>query len=506
MLIICPKCKKRHELQKSNQNITISCDCGETLTVLPWLSYREVISEQMEMKCPLCNRSYDLTAFRDKTEIACSCGNLFIAQYADSKDGGIGRRKTDQEFYLRQMELHGLIDTSRLIHSSIHDLDMLLRLIVRVTMEMLGVEGISVVLYDEEEDNLIFYAVTGEKSAELTSFRLVEGEGIAGNCIANKSAILVNNVQNDARFSQRADNVTGFTTRSILCIPLIVDNECIGAIEAVNKEAEEGFGKYDMLLAEAVASQIAVAIHNVRLHEEAIKTERLAAMGQAVTSVAHCVKNMLTGLNGGLYMIQHDLKKLEEDSVNKGFEMMKRNIKRITDLVQDMLAYSKDRKPEYELVEINELADSVVELMQTKAKECNVALSFTPDTSLGEVNADQKGIYRSILNLVSNAIDASQDNENTAVVVKTGSNDSGELIIDVVDQGCGMDEETIQSIFQPFYSSKGSRGTGLGLSTTKKIVEEHGGRIQVTSHMGEGSTFSIILPMGKKNSVATSHD
>lgn len=77
MLIICPKCKKRHELQKSNQNITISCDCGETLTVLPWLSYREVISEQMEMKCPLCNRSYDLTAFRDKTEIACSCGNLF---------------------------------------------------------------------------------------------------------------------------------------------------------------------------------------------------------------------------------------------------------------------------------------------------------------------------------------------------------------------------------------------------------------------------------------------
>ncbi|MCK4925288.1 MAG: hypothetical protein KAS61_09950, partial [Spirochaetes bacterium] len=68
------------------------------------------------MKCPLCNRSYDLTAFRDKTEIACSCGNLFIAQYADSKDVGIGRRKTDQEFYLRQMELHGLIDTSRLIH------------------------------------------------------------------------------------------------------------------------------------------------------------------------------------------------------------------------------------------------------------------------------------------------------------------------------------------------------------------------------------------------------
>lgn len=497
MLVICPQCKNRHEIRKANQTVNIPCNCGQNLTVLPWLSYRQIISEQMQMNCPLCNRSYDLRAYRANTEIACNCGNLLVVQYADSKKERIGRRKTDHDSHLRQIELHGLIDTSRLIHSAIQDLNMLLRLIVRVTTEMLGVEGISVVLYDEKEDNLVFYAVTGEKSSELTSFRLAKGEGIAGSCIVNKSAILVNNVQNDVRFSQRADKKTGFTTRSILCVPLIVDNECIGAIEAVNKNLEEGFGKYDMLLAEAVASQIAVAIQNVRLHEEAIKSERLAAIGQAVTSVAHCVKNMLTGLNGGLYIIQNDLKKLKQGSSNKGFEMLERNMKRMTDLVQDMLTYSKDREPEYESVGINELAGSVVELMQTKAKECNVALSFTPDTSLGEVTADQKGVYRSILNLVSNAIDASQDKENTAVVVKTGSNDSGELIIDVVDQGCGMDEETIQSIFQPFYSSKGSRGTGLGLSTTKKIVEEHGGRIQVTSSMGEGSTFSIILPMGK---------
>ena len=502
MLVICPHCNNRYQIQKSHQTVNIPCNCGENLTVLPWLSYRQIMSDQIQMNCPLCDRNYDLRMYRADTEIACNCGNLLVVQYADSKRDQIGRRKTDHDSHLRQKELHGLIDTSRLIHSAIQDLTALLRLIVRVTTEMLEVEGISVVLYDAKEDNLVFYAVTGEKSSELNSFRLAKGEGIAGSCIADKSAILVNDVQNDARFSQRADKKTGFSTRSILCVPLIVDDECIGAIEAVNKNIEEGFGKYDMLLAEAVASQIAVAIQNVRLHEEAIKSERLAAIGQAVTSVAHCVKNMLMALNGGFYIIQQDLKKLKRDSANKGFEILERNMNRLTDLVQDMLTYSKDREPEYELAEINDLVDSVVELMQTKAKEHSIALSFIPEKTLGEITIDPKGIYRSVLNLVSNAIDASRDKENATVTVRTGINDAKEVIIDVVDQGCGMDEKTIQSIFQPFYSSKGSKGTGLGLSVTKKIVEEHGGRIYVASSIGKGSTFSIFIPPREVKKIA----
>ena len=503
MLVICPQCSKRYQIEKSNETVNIPCNCGNTLTVLPWLSYRQIMSEQKEVDCPLCNRSYDLRIYRPNTEIACDCGNLLVVQHDDLKQEQIGRRKNDHEYHLRQMELHGLIDTSRLIHSAIQDLNMLLRLIVRVTTEMLGVEGISVVLYDEKQEGLVFYAVTGEKSSELTSFRLNKGEGIAGSCIESKSVILVNDVNKDTRFSQRADKKTGFITRSILCAPLIVDNECIGAIEAVNKKIEEGFGEYDILLAEAVASQIAVAIQNVQLHEEALKSERLAAIGQAVTGVAHCVKNMLTGLTGGMYLIQHDMEMMKKESSNKGYEMLERNMKRLTELVQDMLTYSKDREPEYELVGINDLIVSVVELMQAKANEHSVALSFKPDKSIREITIEPKGIYRSVLNLVSNAIDASKDKKNAMVKVKTSSNDSGEVIIDVVDEGCGMDEETIQSIFQPFYSKKGSKGTGLGLSITKKIIEEHGGRIKVTSSLDEGSTFSIALSPKETNKVAS---
>jgi K+-sensing histidine kinase KdpD len=497
MLVICPQCNNRYEIQKSNQTITIPCDCGENLTVLPWLSYRQVMSEQKRMNCPLCSREYNLSLYRTNTEIACNCGNLLVVQYTDSERDQTGRRKTDHDSHLRQKELHGLIDTSRLIHSAIQDLNALLKLIVRVTTEMLGVEGISVVLYDAQEDNLVFNAVTGEKSSELSSFRLNKGEGIAGSCIANRSTIIVNDVQNDARFSQRADRKTGFSTRSILCVPLVVENECIGAIEAVNKKNKEGFGNYDVLLAEAVASQIAVAVHNVRLHEEALKSERLAAIGEAITSVAHCVKNMLMALNGGFYIIQQDLKKSGQDSTNKGFEILQRNMNRLTDLVQDMLTYSKDREPEYEKTDINNLVESVVELVRAKAGDHGVALSFKPAKGIGEITIDPKGIYRSVLNILSNAIDASQEKDNATVTVETKTNDAKEVVIEIEDQGCGMDEDTMQSIFQPFYSCKGSKGTGLGLSVTKKIIEEHGGRISVSSKIGKGSVFALFIPQKK---------
>jgi signal transduction histidine kinase len=252
-----------------------------------------------------------------------------------------------------------------------------------------------------------------------------------------------------------------------------------------------------VLLAEAVASQIAVAVHNVRLHEEALKSERLAAIGEAITSVAHCVKNMLMALNGGFYIIQQDLKKLEQDSTNKGFDILQRNMNRLTDLVQDMLTYSKDREPEYESTDINNLVESVVELMRAKAREHGVALSFKPAKKLGDITIDPKGIYRSILNIVSNAIDASQEKDDATVSVETSMNDKKEVVIDIADQGCGMDDDILQSIFQPFFSCKGSKGTGLGLSVTKKIIEEHGGRINVSSKVGEGSVFSVFIPHRK---------
>jgi signal transduction histidine kinase len=247
--------------------------------------------------------------------------------------------------------------------------------------------------------------------------------------------------------------------------------------------------------------KIAVAIQNVQLAQKALQAERRAAIGEAVSGVAHCVKNMLNGLHGGLYVARSDMKRAPGDVSSTGFEMLERNLGRLTDLVRDMLSCSKERKPEYEQADINTVVDSVVELMRQKAGENELELVFKPDNSLGEVSIDPKGIYRCLLNLVSNALDACKDRKGAEVNVSTVNGRQEEVAIKVADQGCGMDEATLNSIFNPFFSGKGSAGTGLGLTVTQKIVEEHNGRIEVDSEIGKGTTFIVYLPKQKKKTV-----
>lgn len=392
---------------------------------------------------------------------------------------------------LQAPELRGLVKVSRLIHSE-RDLDKLLLTITQVAVGTLQAEGATVVLRDPD-GGLVFHSTTGLKSKQLKHFRMEEGEGVAGNCIETRSPIVVNATQNDPRFSERADALSGFSTRSILCVPLVVEDRCIGALEAVNKYGDSDFTERDVSVAEAVASQVAVAVHNVQLTERAVKAAKLAAIGEAVAGIAHCMKNMLNGLQGSSYMIKRDLKKINGDGPHKGVEMLERSLGRLRDLVQDMLTYAKDRQPEYEEANVNEVVESVVELMHVKAQEQNSAIRFEPDKELSAAEIDPKGVYRCVLNLVSNALDACEETGG-GVTVRTSRNDPELLAIEVVDEGCGMDEETLRGMFRPFYSSKGSKGTGLGLSVTRKIISEHGGRIEVESKEGSGSTVRIQLP------------
>jgi signal transduction histidine kinase len=240
--------------------------------------------------------------------------------------------------------------------------------------------------------------------------------------------------------------------------------------------------------------------HNLRLEDEKaqlmeamLKAERMAAIGQAITGVAHCVKNMLNGLQGGLFIAKQEAGRPGGAEAGRGLSMLEQNLGRLQDLVMDMLTYSKDREPEYEQTDLNDVISSVVDLMGVKAHERHVELRFHRCGDLGPVEVDPKAIYRCVLNLVSNALDAS-DREGSRVDVTIRS-EPPHAILEVADQGCGMDAATLKAIGRPFFSTKGSRGTGLGLSVTQKTVREHGGRLEVASVVGEGSTFRIYLPV-----------
>jgi PAS domain S-box-containing protein len=235
-----------------------------------------------------------------------------------------------------------------------------------------------------------------------------------------------------------------------------------------------------------------------RLEQELVKSERLAAIGQTVAGLAHGIKNILHGLKGGSYLVDIGISKEDSVKLKKGWDMIKRNVGRTSNLVMDLLSYAKEREPQYENCQPNEIAEDVCGLVQDKAQENSVEIKKEFDNSIGAVSMDPNTLHEVLLNLMSNAVDACLFDENMdkqwRVSLTTAKEEGNRIKFDVTDNGAGMDEEVKQKLFTSFFSTKGHRGTGLGLMVTRKLIEEHQGKIEVESEPGKGTTFSFYLP------------
>jgi len=235
-----------------------------------------------------------------------------------------------------------------------------------------------------------------------------------------------------------------------------------------------------------------------RLEQELVKSERLAAIGQTVAGLAHGIKNILHGLKGGSYLVDIGISRDDSDKLKKGWEMIKRNVGRTSNLVMDLLSYAKEREPQFEDCDPNQIAEDVIGLVQDKAIENSVEIIKEFDNTIGEVSMDPNTIHEVLLNLMSNAVDACLFDEITdkkwQVRLATSREKGNRVKFEVSDNGAGMDEEVLKKLFTSFFSTKGHRGTGLGLMVTRKLIEEHNGDIQVDSQPGKGTTFSFYLP------------
>jgi PAS domain S-box-containing protein len=235
-----------------------------------------------------------------------------------------------------------------------------------------------------------------------------------------------------------------------------------------------------------------------RLERELLKSERLAAIGQTVAGLAHGIKNILHGLKGGSYLVDIGITKNESEKLKKGWDMIKRNIGRTSSLVMDLLSYSKEREPEFEACRPNQIADDVCALVEDKARDNDVKLVKDFDDSIGEVFMDPNSVHEVLLNVMSNAVDACLFDEDTSknfrVVLKTIHEKDNVIQFEISDNGLGMDDAVVKKLFTSFFSTKGHRGTGLGLMVTRKLIAEHNGSIDVNSKPGEGTTFIVRMP------------
>lgn len=229
------------------------------------------------------------------------------------------------------------------------------------------------------------------------------------------------------------------------------------------------------------------------LEHEKLEAERLAAVGQTVAGLAHGIKNILMGLEGGMYVFRSGMEKGDNNRLLKGWQMLDENIGRISSFVKEFLEFARGRTPEVTLIDPNQVAEEVFDLFEEKARMAGIRLEKTLQPEIPYVPMDAQAIHTCLANLVSNALDACEisDKPNREVAIATRDRD-GTLVFEVTDDGAGMDYEVKKRVFTNFFSTKGSReGTGLGLLTTRKIVQEHGGKVSFESWPGKGSTFRL---------------
>ena len=325
---------------------------------------------------------------------------------------------------------------------------------------------------------------------------LIKGEGVLlGGGSGHKHA---------ASGFKAGDSVMQLSIRSAVCSPIRFRDRTFGAIYIDSSLANYSFTAEQLALLNAVGQHTGLALANSELYAQKLHAERLAAMGETVASLSHSVKNILQGLRGGADVVEMGLKKDDLKVARGGWGILKRNLDRIMGLTMNMLAYSRPRTLEVELVKVGPLLEDCASLLKDRCTAKGVTLLIDVDADLPPIPMDSGQMHQALMNLMTNAVEAVAPQVGNVTVraqfFPAGGRSKlisplGEAHISVIDNGPGIAPEMSGRIFEPFFTTKGLRGTGLGLAVTKRVAELHHGRVELKSSPNRGTTFTFILPV-----------
>lgn len=326
-------------------------------------------------------------------------------------------------------------------------------------------------------------------SQTIIQYVMEKGEGV-----------LSSNAMTDQRFS-KGKSVHNLGIRSALCAPIRArrldgqdGDEIIGVIYIDSSVRNYTYSPDQLRLLTAIGLQAGLAIQNAKLYRQGLQAERLAAIGETTAALSHSIKNILQALHGGADVVEMGFRANNMNQSQKGWRIVDRNLKKIYGLTTNLLAYSRPREPKLEMVQLKGIVDDCRELVAGQANEKGVMVVSDVDPDMPPLALDGDGIHQVIVNLLSNALDAVEERKGLVRVLARYEPDNKQAVVEVIDNGSGIPSTMMNHMFQLFHSTKGNRGTGLGLAVAKKIVEEHEGSISVKSKEGEGTTFTVRLP------------
>lgn len=414
-----------------------------------------------------------------------------VLRYVDTIDAVI------EPWVESSVKLVDLMKAMAKINSTLN-LAEVLALIMDAVKRVMEVEASSLIMLDKDTGELIISIPNGPVKTALSNFRLPPGKGIAGWVATHGVPLMVPDVSVDARFYEGVDKISGFKTKSILCVPMrSTTGEIIGVIEAINRRGNLPFNTQDLSLLLEFADQAAIAIENARLYEQSlrelseaketlVRQDRLAILGKMTGSLCHELRNSIATIRGAVYLLKLVLTVTDEET-KQYLSILDNSINIAEKIIKGPLDFTKVQLLERQESKISELVEKALANL-TVPDAVKIEQDIPP--KLPQVFVDATHLVQVFTNIIANAIDAMP--EGGALIIRA-EGEAQSVCVSFTDTGCGISAKNLPKIFEPLFTTK-THGTGFGLAVVRDLLEANDGAVQVESEVGGGTTFTVTLP------------
>ncbi|MBM4338973.1 MAG: GAF domain-containing protein [Deltaproteobacteria bacterium] len=382
---------------------------------------------------------------------------------------------------------------------SILDLHSLSKRIIETITQTMGVQKASFFLMNDEKRT---YDLFESKNLKLVSPLLLRESPLPHYLQKIGEIVVREELAKGANIQELKEVIEQMAlVEAEVSIPLISKNELIGILNLSYKLNKDIYSQEDIELLTTLANQTAIAIENARLYEDLRKSksyirraDRLASLGTLTAGLAHEIRNPLVAIKTLTQLLPERLH--DEEFRSHFLNIAAGEVDRISRLVNELLDFARPSNPKLEFEEINTILDGMILLVTTESKKKSIQIAKQYTQDLPSVKVDREQIKQVFLNILLNAIEATPEYGEITVKTRSFLKPGGEpyLQVEFKDTGCGIPKEHLEEIFNPFYTTKTS-GSGLGLSISNQIVQDHKGYIDVESSLNQGTSFFVNLPV-----------
>jgi signal transduction histidine kinase len=423
-------------------------------------------------------------------------------------------RKAENREALYRRELATILRSSALINSSLN-FEQVLDNTMKWAEEFMGAEASTVYELEDKSNELVVRLARGEKKGPVERITLKVGEGIAGTVVKTGKPMVIQDVSQEKKFTDKIDRITGFQTKSAICVPLLLRNRPIGALQVINKRSGEPFNRSDLEILFAIAQHVSIAMENANLYrrleesftvttqelritqEKLIRTERLASMSNLVQGVAHEVRNPITTIGGFARRIKKELG--DNRKFEKYVDIILDETARLENIVKRVHDFTEAQSYSPTLTRVDLLVEEVMKSATPLAHQLSVRIVKDIAPDLPQVRLDSSQLTVALANIVENALEAMP--QGGTINIRALREDRS-LVLMIQDTGCGIPKDQLTAIYDPFVTSKSKR-VGLGLTIVHQVMSNHNGDIRITSEVQKGTVVTLRLPLDASTTLSS---